>query len=286
MTPDGPTVRLHRRDRVATIEIANPEQRNALTFAMVDRFHAVLDEIEADDELGAVVVRGAAGTFCSGLARDSIGEQRADPVATVSTRRSTRVYATFTRLGALPVPTFAAVRGSAVGAGLNLALAPDLRIVADDARLLAGFTRLGLHPGGGFFALASSRLGREAAMALGVAGEELSGAAAAARGWAWRAVPDGQVEDATHALAARCARDPELARATVRSFRTIAGPPALSWESAVEIERAPQAWTFRRLVEREHAQGADDGAAVDGRDDAAAGHDHRGHGASPEGAAA
>ncbi|MFA4929338.1 MAG: enoyl-CoA hydratase/isomerase family protein [Patulibacter sp.] len=272
---DGPTVRLIRRDDVATIEIDNPEQRNALSFAMVDQFHAALDEIEADDTFGAVVVRGAAGTFCSGLARDAIGEQRTDPVATVSTRRSTRVYATFTRLGALPVPTFAAVRGAAVGAGLNLALAPDLRIVADDARLLAGFTRLGLHPGGGFFALASSRMGREAAMALGVAGEELSGAEAGARGWVWRSLPDAEVEDATHALAARCARDPELARATVRSFRTIAGPPALPWESAVEIERAPQAWTFRRLVEREEQAAGEAGRASGHRTGAADGAGHR-----------
>lgn len=257
MTSDGPTVRLTRRDGVATIEIDNREQRNALTFAIVEQLHAAFDEIEGDSAVGAVVVRGAAGTFCSGLARDAIGVQRDDPVATESTRRSVRVYSTFTRLGALPVPTFAAVRGAAVGAGLNLALAPDLRIVADDARLLAGFTRLGLHPGGGFFALATSRLGREAAMALGVAGEELTGAETAARGWAWRSLPDGEVEDATHVLAARCAADPELARATVRSFRTIAGPPALPWESAVEIERAPQAWTFRRLVEREQQAGAD-----------------------------
>ncbi|MBF6619891.1 MAG: enoyl-CoA hydratase/isomerase family protein [Patulibacter sp.] len=278
MSTDGPAVRLTRRDAVATIEIDNPQQRNALSFAMVDQFHAALDEIEADATLGAVVVRGAAGTFCSGLARDAIGAQRADPVSSASTRRSTHVYATFTRLGALPVPTFAAVRGAAVGAGLNLALAPDLRIVADDARLRAGFTRIGLHPGGGFFALASSRMGREAAMALGVAGEELAGAEAAARGWAWRALPDGQVEDATHALAARCAQDPELARATVRSFRTIAGPPALPWASAVEIERAPQAWTFRRLVEREEQATADDQTAARGRsarDDAAGRAGHR-----------
>lgn len=251
MTSNEPAVHLIRCDGVATIEIANSAQRNALTFAMVDQLHAALDELEGDEAIGAVVVRGAGGTFCSGLARDAIGVQQGDPVGTEATRRSTRVYATFTRLGALPMPTFAAVRGAAVGAGLNLALAPDLRIVADDARLLAGFTKIGVHPGGGFFALASSRMGREAAMALGVAGEELSGADAAARGWAWRALPDGEVEDAVHALAARVARDPELARATVRSFRTIAGPPGLPWESAVEIERAPQAWTFRRLAERQ-----------------------------------
>lgn len=78
------------------------------------------------------------------------------------------VYGSFARVGELEVPTVAAVRGAAVGAGTNLFMAADLRIVADDARLLAGFLRIGIHPGGGFFTLAGRLAGREAAAALGL----------------------------------------------------------------------------------------------------------------------
>ena len=70
------------------------------------------------------------------------------------------IYRAFTRVGQMQVPTIAAVRGAAVGAGINLMLATDLRIVADDARLISGFLRIGLHPGGGHFGLLAGRAWR------------------------------------------------------------------------------------------------------------------------------
>ena len=67
------------------------------------------------------------------------------------------------RVGELAPPTIAAIRGGAVGAGLNLALATDLRVVAEDAALLSGFIPIGLHPGGGHTALLGRLGSREAA---------------------------------------------------------------------------------------------------------------------------
>jgi enoyl-CoA hydratase len=204
-----------------------------------------------DPSIGAVVVQGEGGTFCSGLDTGVIDVQRRDPASSVSMARADLVYGSFVRIGALPVPTIAAVRGAAVGAGLNLALATDLRVVARSAVLRAGFTRLGLHPGGGFFALASRALGREAAAALGVFGGEMRGDRAAALGAAWAAVDDELVEDVALSMAVDVAADPELARATVRSFRHVTGPPAVGWSAALEVERGAQMWTFRRLRDRE-----------------------------------
>jgi enoyl-CoA hydratase len=140
----------------------------------------------------------------------------------------------------------AAVRGAAVGAGINLMLAADLRVVATDARILAGFLRIGLHPGGGFFTIAGRTAGREATAALGLFSEEIDGTRAAEIGLAWRAVDDEQVEQVAHDLAAAPAKDPLLAREAVRSFRTELGPPAIGWEAAVEFERATQMWSQRR----------------------------------------
>lgn len=80
--------------------------------------------------------------------------------------------------------------------------------------------------------------------------EEIDGARAAELGAAWTAVPDGEVEDTAHRLAARPAEDPALAREAVRSFRTELGPPGIGWDAAVEFERATQMWSQRRRTER------------------------------------
>lgn len=222
--------------------------RNALTRELAEELSRACDEVDADPVVGAAVIRGAGGTFCSGADRSAwvVG---ADQAEDGTYRMYGAIYAAFRRVGALAVPTIAAVRGAAVGAGLNLALAADLRVVAEDARLLAGFLRIGLHPGGGFFTLAHRSGGREATAALGLFSEEVSGRRAVELGIAWEALPDADVEDRAFALAARAAADPELARQALRSFREEAGPPGMTWDAAIHFERATQMWSQRRRDE-------------------------------------
>jgi enoyl-CoA hydratase len=242
-------ISLERRDGVAVLTVDSTEVKNALTPEMGWRLVELCDEIDADSAIGAAVVRGADGTFCSGADR-----RRWNPGADQSEDRNYRelgaVYQGFMRIGTLKVPTIAAVRGAAVGAGINLLLATDLRVVASDARILAGFLRIGLHPGGGFFTIAGRTAGREAAAAMGLFSEEIDGARAEQLGMAWRALPDGEVEDYALELAARAAKDPELAREAVRSFRTEVGPPGLGWEAGMHFERATQMWSMRRRAGR------------------------------------
>jgi enoyl-CoA hydratase len=146
------------------------------------------------------------------------------------------------------MPTIAAVRGAAVGAGINLMLAADLRIVAEDARLISGFLRIGLHPGGGHFGLLAGRAGAEAAAAAGIFGEEISGLRAVQLGLAWEALPSERVEERAAELALRAAHDPQLARKATASLRTELGPPRLPWAAALEVERGAQLWSLRRRV--------------------------------------
>ena len=236
---------LEKADGVATLTVDSPEVKNGLTPQMGHELVAACEEIDADPRIGAAVVRGAGGTFCSGADRRS-WNPGVDQAEDATFRETGAVYQAFVRVGALAVPTIAAVRGAAVGAGINLMLATDLRVVASDARILAGFLRIGLHPGGGFFTISGRTAGREATAAMGLFSEEIDGDRAAEIGMAWAAVPDEQVEDTAHRLAAAPAKDPALAREAARSFRTELGPPGIGWPAAVEFERATQMWSQRR----------------------------------------
>jgi enoyl-CoA hydratase len=237
---------LERREGVAILTLNAAERRNALTRGMAEELIAVCDEVDADPSIGAVVVRGEGGFFCAGGDRATLAAAGADPAAPRTFEGLGAVYRSFARVGELEPPTVAAVRGGAVGAGLNLALATDLRVVARDALLVSGFLPIGLHPGGGHGALLGRTGSRETAAALALFGERIDGARAAELGLAWAAVEDEDVEGTAFDLAARAAADPELARRTARSLRTELGPPAVTWPAGLELERASQMWSMRR----------------------------------------
>ncbi|HYP47179.1 MAG TPA: enoyl-CoA hydratase-related protein [Thermoleophilaceae bacterium] len=239
-------VSLERDSGVATITLDAPERRNALTRAMARELVAVCDEIDVDLEIGAVVVRGAGGFFCAGGDRATLADAGRDPAAPEAYAGLGEVYRSFARVGELEPPTVAAVRGGAVGAGVNLAFATDLRVVGRAAKIGSGFLPIGLHPGGGHGALLGRTGQREATAAMALFGERIDGARAAELGLAWAAVDDDEVDGVAAALAARPAADPELARRTARSLRAELGPPALPWPAALELERASQMWSMRR----------------------------------------
>ncbi|WP_072807443.1 enoyl-CoA hydratase/isomerase family protein [Rhodococcoides yunnanense] len=238
-------VLLERDGGVAVLTLNAPEVKNGLTPEMSDELVALCDEIDADESYAAAVVLGAGGTFCSGADRRRWVDG-ADQSEDVQFKAMGRVYQSFMRVGQLKVPVIAAVRGSVVGAGMNLMLAADVRVVAHDARILAGFLKIGVHPGGGFFTLAGRLAGREATAAMGLFNEEINGRRAVELGMAWESVDDDQVEARARELAAQASRDPELTRATILSMRTELGPPGVPWDVALQYERPTQMWSLRR----------------------------------------
>jgi enoyl-CoA hydratase len=161
---------------------------------MAEALVAACDEVDADSALGAVVVRGEE-FFCAGGDRGTLAAAGRDPAAPETFSGLGAVYRSFARVGELEPPTIAAIRGGAVGAGLNLALATDLRVIASDALLISGFIPIGLHPGGGHGALLGRTGVREAAAALALFGERIDGARAAELGLAWAAVDDAEVDE-------------------------------------------------------------------------------------------
>jgi enoyl-CoA hydratase len=238
-------IRYEVSDGVAVVTLDAPARRNALTRAMAAELVAALDEADADERVGAVVIGGGA-SFCAGADRAVLAAAGQDPAAEDHFTGIETIYRAFLRVGQVKAPTIAAIRGAAVGAGMNLALAPDLRVVAQDARLISGFLRIGLHPGGGHFALLDRSAGREAAAAMGLFDAQVSGTRAVELGLAWTAVEDTAVDAVAFELAARAGADPALARRAAASFRRETGNPGTSWDVGVEVERSAQMWSMRR----------------------------------------
>jgi enoyl-CoA hydratase len=239
-------INLDIRQGVAMLEVDAPDLRNALSIDMAREMVARCDEIDTDPTIGAAVIYGAGGTFCSGAERGFLSSVGRAPLAEDNYANLGAIYRAFIRFGELAVPTVAAVRGAVVGAGLNLMLAADLRIIATDARIMSGFLRIGLHPGGGHFGLLAHRAGGECAAALGLFGLEIGAARAVELGLAWEVRPSEEVEPRAIDIATNAARDPALSRLALASMRAELGPPALPSPAAVAVERGPQLWSMAR----------------------------------------
>src|SRR6478736_2196211 len=133
-------------DGVALLVLDNPDQRNAMSDAMTGAWSAAVAALTGDPTVRAVVVTGEGSAFCSGGDTSWIASE---PDASVDDlrRRMLPFYRAWLGIRSLEVPTIAAVNGAAIGAGLCLALACDLRYAATGARLGVPFVKLGMHPG-------------------------------------------------------------------------------------------------------------------------------------------
>jgi enoyl-CoA hydratase/carnithine racemase len=130
-------LKIERRQNFATITLNRPEKRNALNEALMKALGDAIGSIENDQDIRAVIVRGAGASFCSGLdlAEADRLEGGHSPVS---------IERVFHRLENIPVPTIAAIQGSALAGGCELALHCDLRIAAEDARIGMTVARVGL----------------------------------------------------------------------------------------------------------------------------------------------
>jgi enoyl-CoA hydratase len=235
-------VNVERHDGVALVTLVDRERRNAMTALMVSEIVETFDALEADDAVGAVVVTGEAPAFCSGAdvaALGSLAEER-----NVGERRAIgSIYEGFLRVLRSPLPTVAAVNGPAVGAGLNLALACDVRLAGESARFDTRFLRIGLHPGGGHAWMLDRAVGPQAAAAMLLFGAKVDGARAAEIGLAWACHPDAELIERAIAFAAGAASVPrELSAMAVATLREAPWQP--DFDAAVAVEITRQTWSL------------------------------------------
>lgn len=243
-------VKTEIRDRVAVVRLDDPGRRNAISLAMAEELDATFARLDSSGHAGAVVVTGTPPAFSAGA--DLADLEAADR------ERLRRIYAGFLAVARCPWPTIAAVNGAAVGAGLNLALACDVRIAARSARFESRFLDLALHPGGGHTWMFRRILGPQGATAAVLLGESLDGEEAVRRNLAWRCVADDEVVEAARELASRAAgAPPGLVRRLKQTIRGMEGVAEHS--DAVELELEPQLWSigqpeFRQQLERIRAR--------------------------------
>ena len=222
----------------ATLTLNDPGRRNVISGALVAEIVAAFDRLEDDPGVTAVVITGAGPAFCAGADLTDLLAAADGDASGVRT-----VYEGFLRVARSPLPTIAAVNGPAVGAGLNLALACDVRIAAESAWFDTRFLKIGLHPGGGHTWMLHRLVGPQTAAAMVLFGDRLAGPAAVETGLAYQCVPDEKLLSAAHALAAGARDvDPELLRRTKQSLRR-AGD-GRGHDQVLEEETREQMWSL------------------------------------------
>lgn len=193
-----------RRDGpVGIVTITRPERRNAVDRATADALTSAIAELDADDELAAIVLTGAGGSFCAGADLHALD----DPDRRNRLERSTAAPMGPTRTRTR-LPTIAAVEGHAVAGGLELALWCDLRILAKDAVLGVFCRRVGVPLIDGGTARLPRLVGLGVALDLVLTGRPVGADEALRLGLATQVVPTGTAEAAAVALGRELARWP------------------------------------------------------------------------------
>jgi len=222
-------------NRVALITVNDPERRNAVTAEISAALRAAVDAAETNADVHALIVTGAGKAFCAGADLTALGEATEDGLRTI--------YDGFLAVANCAIPTIAAVNGAAVGAGLNLALAADVRIAGPAALFDPRFQKLGIHPGGGATWMLQRAVGVQAARASLLFGMRFDAEAAVRYGLALD-IADDPVAAARELAAGPAAAPRDVVLATKASMRATANPGSIDRDQhgiAVDTELKPQA---------------------------------------------
>ncbi|MEV6559426.1 enoyl-CoA hydratase-related protein [Nocardia sp. NPDC051756] len=234
-------LRVERRpDGVCVLVLDRPQRRNALTDELLLALGRELTAIAADPDVRVVILAGADGVFSAGGDFDQIATLGVTSESQVAEGLS-QIMRASTLLWALPQPSIAVVDGAAVGAGMSLALACDVRIASPSAMLLPSFIRMGLVPDCGATWLLPRLIGTGAALRMLLEGRPVDAAAAQQLGLVSQ-VHENPLDQALE-LAAVFARHPLAAAATKRLLREAADG---GLAAAIDHEAVAQAAAFAR----------------------------------------
>ncbi len=189
-------VKLEKSEGLATITLARPEKLNALSSSMRATLGEYISEVSDDPDIRVVLIRGEGPAFCAGA---DLTDAPSTPLAW--RERILLAQKHHVAIARMPKPVIAAVQGVAVGGGASLALAADILVMADNAKLVFPFVRLGLVPDGGAAYLLQAKLHAALALDVLLSGGTVTADEASRLGLSRRVVPANQLDTAGNSLA-------------------------------------------------------------------------------------
>ncbi len=226
------TIKTHKLNGVATIEIARPEKKNALTMAMYEAMGEALRAAQSDETVRAVLIVGQPGIFTSG---NDLEDFMSRPPHMGSDNSDSPIFGFMKALIGCDKPVVAAVTGAAIGIGTTMLLHCDFVYVSDEARLALPFVSLGLVPEFASSLVIPALMGRVRASEKLLLGDPFSGADAVECGMANAVLPANEVANHARRIAERfSALPPGAVRETKKLLRRAVGEAKLLETVAAE----------------------------------------------------
>jgi len=227
---------------VALLVMNRPDKLNALNNDLATALNQAFERIGNDDSVRVVVLTGAGRAFCAGGDLGLIGKGREAREASQIEPILRAGMGAVLQMRTIPQPVIAAVNGAAAGAGMNVALAADIRIATEEAAFGQNFAKIGLFPdyGGTFFL--PQLVGPSKAAEMFYTGDMIDAQTALRLGLVNRVVPGAQLEAEVRAFAAKLASGPPLTIRAVKQTLFSADKEAL--ERALEAEVVHQMRCF------------------------------------------
>jgi 2-(1,2-epoxy-1,2-dihydrophenyl)acetyl-CoA isomerase len=221
---------------VAVVTLNRPKRYNAIDVELSAAL--VADLTRAGSEARAVVLTGAGKAFCSGADLSGFVDEYDNGGPDLAKHLDEEFHPMAQAIAECGVPVVAAVNGAAAGAGMGLALACDIRIMAESAYLTSAFTAIGLVPDSGTTWLMPHHAGTSIALEMALTNRRMPASEALERGLCTEVSPDDEVVGKAVEYAARLADLPPDALVTTR--RLIYGSSTLSFAEGLEAEKREQ----------------------------------------------
>jgi 2-(1,2-epoxy-1,2-dihydrophenyl)acetyl-CoA isomerase len=234
--PAGPFVLETRHEGVGTLVMNRPERLNALNNELAMAVNDALGRIAGDASVSVVVVSGAGRAFCAGGDLGAMGASRQKGTMHDLEPLLRAGMQMVLNMRTMPQPVIAAVNGAAAGAGMNVALAADIRIAAEEATFGQNFSKVGLFPDYGGTYFLPQLVGPAKAAELFYTGDMIDAKTALALGLVNHVVPGAQLESEVKSLAQKIARGPLMAIRAVKKALFAAHAKELAHALNNEVE--------------------------------------------------
>ena len=206
------TIRLEKSENLATITLNRPDSMNSFNLLMLKELAAVLEEVAVDEDIRVVIVNGEGRAFSAGADIKAKDDMFALPIVKQESQDILKLIVRITlAIRQMPKPVIASVNGVAAGASANFALACDMIIASEKAKLAENFINIGLVPDGGGTFFLPERIGYHRAVEIFFTGKILSAQEALDLGLVNRVVPPEDVMKEARSLAQELAEKPRLA---------------------------------------------------------------------------